>query len=117
MTISTIFTLIQTIIVLLIVIYLANLTLKLLNRKIQKQNTMIQILQKQQVTQGSSIAVVKIIDTYYLMSLAEKENRILKELDNNVEAMLAEEIPQQASGFGDIRNTIMDIWKRGNRGD
>ena len=118
MTISTIFTLLQTIIVLLIVIYLANLTLKFLNRKIQTQTTMIQILQKQQVSQGSSIAVVKILDACYLMSLGDKENRILKELDpGEVEAMMGEEAPRQARAFGDMKNAVTGLWKRGNHSD
>lgn len=115
---STIFTLLQTIIVLLIVIYLANLTLKFLNRKIQRQSTMIQIIQKQQVTQGSSIAVVKILDAYYLMSLADGENRILKELEEkDVEAMMTEGNPLQPAGFGDMKNAVLDLWKRGNQSD
>jgi flagellar protein FliO/FliZ len=118
MDISSIITLLQTIIVLLIVIYLANLTLKFLNRKIQQQTTMIQIIQKQQVTQGSSIGVVKILDTYYLMSLADKENRILKELvKKDVEAMMTETGGQKPFQFNDIKNAVMQQWKRRNHSD
>ena len=114
MTISTAITLLQTIIVLLIVIYLANLTLKFMNRKIQRQTTMIQIIQKQQVTQGSSIGVVKILDTYYLMSLAEGENRILKELEKKeVEAMITEPGEQKPFPFLDIKDAVIQRWKRG----
>ena len=118
MEISTVFTLLQTIIVLLIVIYLANLSLKFLNNKIQSQSTMIQIIQKQQVTQGSSIGVVKILDTYYLMSLAEKENRILKELEKkDVEAMMSEAREQKEFEFLDMKNAVIQRWKRGNHSD
>jgi flagellar protein FliO/FliZ len=118
MNISTIITLLQTIIVLLIVIYLANLSLKVLNRKIQQQTTMIQIIQKQQVTPGSSIGVVKILDTYYLMSLADKENTILKELEKkDVEAMMTEPGEQKPFQFADMKSAVMQQWKRRNHSD
>lgn len=73
-------TLIQTMFVLAAVIALANITLKLIGKKLQGGGRSIQILEKVQVYTGSSIAVVKVMEGYYLMSLSEHGNTIISEL-------------------------------------
>ena len=72
---------IQSILVLVLVIALANFSLKLLNKHIKYQNKIINIVERVSVSNSSSICVVKIIDSYYLMSLSNGENKIIKELD------------------------------------
>ncbi|HMM68984.1 flagellar biosynthetic protein FliO [Gudongella oleilytica] len=73
-------TLIQTLFVLAAVIALANISLKLIGKKLQGRGRAIQVLEKLQVSTGSSLAVVRIMEDYYLMSLSEHGNTIVKEL-------------------------------------
>lgn len=78
---SNFLTMFQTIVVLIIVIILANISLKLINRNFQMKGKIVKIIEKTPISSNSSLAVVKIIDCYYLMSFSEKENTILKELE------------------------------------
>ena len=78
---SSFLTMFQTIVVLIIVIILANISLKWMNRNFQMKGKVVKIIEKTPISSNSSLAVVKIIDTYYLMSFSEKENTILKELE------------------------------------
>lgn len=73
-------TLIQTLFVLAAVIALANISLRLIGKKLQGRGRAIQVLEKLQVSTGSSLAVVRIMKDYYLMSLSEHGNTIVKEL-------------------------------------
>lgn len=75
------FYLIQTIIVLIIVIALANVSLKFANKYMLKQNKIIKVVERVSVNNNSALSVVNICDKYYLMSLTGSENKILKELD------------------------------------
>ncbi|MDY0235492.1 MAG: flagellar biosynthetic protein FliO [Gudongella sp.] len=77
---SSFMTMFQTIVVLIIVIILANISLKLINRNFQMKGKVVKIIEKTPISNNSSLAVVKIINSYYLMSFSEKENSILKEL-------------------------------------
>lgn len=76
----SIWSIIQTIVMLLIVIYLINVSLKYLAKHTTQSTKTMQIIQKIPVTKTSYLAIVKIIDQYYLMSLAEQQNQILREL-------------------------------------
>lgn len=81
MNFSSFLSLIQTIIVLVIVIALANISLKLVGRYMAKQNNIIKIVEKVGINNNSALSVVDICGTYYLMSFTNNDNKILKELD------------------------------------
>ncbi|KRL02104.1 flagellar biosynthetic protein FliO [Liquorilactobacillus capillatus] len=74
------FSLIKVSVFLLIIIYLINISLKYLNKYTNQTNNTFQILRKIAVSKTSSIGVVQIVDKYYVMSFAEQQNQILKEL-------------------------------------
>lgn len=77
--------------VLILVILFANISLKYLNSKINKNGRMIKVIEKTSVDAHSSIGIVQIIGDYYLMSFTEKENTILKDLSKDeVEEYLSE---------------------------
>lgn len=75
------FTVLQTFIVLIIVIALAHISLRLLNKYMVKQNKIIKIWEKTSVNNNSSIGVIEVTGNYYLMSFTQNENKILKELE------------------------------------
>lgn len=75
------FSVIQTIVVLIIVIALANISLKFANKYMLKQNKIIKVVERVSVNNNSALSVVNICGNYYLMSLTGSENKILKELD------------------------------------
>ncbi len=78
---SSFLSLIQTIIVLIIVIALANISLKFVGRYMAKQQNIIKIVEKVGINNNSALSVVEICGIYYLMSFTNNENKILKELD------------------------------------
>nr|WP_300003829.1 flagellar biosynthetic protein FliO [Tissierella sp.] len=75
------FAVLQTLVVLAIVIGLAHISLRLLNRYMVKQNNIIKIWEKTSVNTNSSIGIVEVSGKYYLMSFTQNENKILEELD------------------------------------
>lgn len=81
----------QTLIVLSIVILLAHISLKLLNKYMIKQNRIIKIWEKITVNTNSSLGIVEVSGKYYLMSFTQSENKILKELqEDEIEVLLRE---------------------------
>lgn len=80
---SSFVSLIQTIIVLIIVIALANMSLKYVNKYMTKQNKIIKIVERVGINNNSALSVVNICGTYYLMSFTNTDNKILKELDSD----------------------------------
>lgn len=91
----TIWSIIQMIVMLLVVIYLINISLKYLAKHSQSSSAMMQIIQKVPVTKTSALAIVKILDQYYVMSLAEHQNQILRELTAEEQKVLVTEIKQR----------------------
>ena len=81
MDLSSFFTLIQTIILLLIVIGLANISLRYLNKHIKKHNKLIKVIERVSISNNSSIAIVEICGDYYLMSFTNTNNKVLEKLD------------------------------------
>lgn len=79
---SSFLSLIQTIIVLIIVIALANITLKFVNKYMTKHNRIIKVVERVAINNNSALSVVEICGTYYLMSFTNTDNKILKELDS-----------------------------------
>lgn len=88
---DTIIALVKMIAILAVVIYLINLSLKYLSRYTNQQSTQLEIIQRLTVTKSSAIAIVKILDRYYVMSLAEQENQILRELTTEEVIRLTQE--------------------------
>lgn len=92
----------QTIVVLLIVIALANLTLKYLNKYMKKQNKIIKIIERVTVNNNSALSIVEACGKYYLMSFTGTENKILKELDKEevqyINELEPNEIPMEWHG-------------------
>lgn len=85
------FSVLQTLVVLVFVIALAHMSLKLLNRYMIKQNSIIKIWEKTSVNPNSSLGIVEISGKFYLMSFTQNENTILKELEaHEMEVMLKE---------------------------
>lgn len=81
MDIDSFFSLIQTLLVLAIVIFLANWILKYLNKYLMGQTKLIRIVERTQVNKNSYLSVVNICGQYYLMSFNENSSEILKELN------------------------------------
>jgi len=79
---SSFFSIIQTLFVLIIVIILANISLKLLNKNMNKNSRIIKVVERTSVSTNSSLGVVDVCGTYYLMSFTDKDNKILKELNS-----------------------------------
>lgn len=96
---TSIITIIKTTFVLVLVLFLASILLKYLNKYNLSSNKAMKVIERLSVSGSSSIAIVEICGTYYLMSLSDKENTILKELDKREVQVTLEE----------IKNNQMDI--------
>lgn len=96
---SSFFSVVQTIIVLIGVIILANLSLKYLNKFMLKQNRIIKIVEKTPIFNNSALGVVQVCGIYYLMSFTDKDNRILKELDKSQVELFIEETKSQQTNL------------------
>lgn len=95
MSFNNIFSILQTIIVLGLVIVLANLSLKLLKNQMTKQNKSINIIERVTINNNSSLAIVEICGKYYLMSFTNSDNKILKELDKENLKDVVDEIERE----------------------
>lgn len=80
---SSFLTIIYTIIILILVIVIANISLRFVNKNMIKHNRLIKIIEKVGLSNNSSIGVVQICGNYYLMSFTGADNKILKELDKD----------------------------------
>lgn len=73
---------VQSLLVLVFVIFLAHTILRSMGKYTSKQNRLIKIIERVGVNNNSAISIVEICGKYYLMSFSQNENRILKELDD-----------------------------------
>lgn len=67
-------------IVLVFVIFAINYLLKLLDRFVNKNGKYITMIERIPLNRTSSLCVVKVADSYFLMSCTDTKNEILKEL-------------------------------------
>lgn len=67
-------------IVLIFVIFAINYLLKLLDRFVNKNGKYITMIERIPLNRTSSLCVVKVSDSYFLMSCTDTKNEILKEL-------------------------------------
>ncbi len=104
----------QTFLVLVLVIFLAHISLRLLNRYMIKQNNIIKVWEKTSVSTNSSLGIVEVSGKYYLMSFTQKDNKILKELDpEEIEELLSEkEISMDIRENGIYKKINNEIEKR-----
>lgn len=115
MDIQQVFSLIQIFIVLIIVIVLAQLSLKYLNNYSSKNCKNIKILERIAVNKNSYLGIVKILDEYYLMSFSEGKNEILKSLDReNAEEYISENqnIENDFKGMGEFFKEFVEKRKK-----
>lgn len=70
---------IRSILALIFIIWLANILLRKLSYYMKGQTPSIEVIEKYSVSKNSSLAIVKIVNSYYLMSFNEDKNEILKE--------------------------------------
>lgn len=106
---------IQTIVALIIVIILANISLKLFNKQMLKQNKIIKIIERTSVFNNSALGIVEICGSYYLMSFTDKDNKIIKELDaKEIESIIEEtNANQNLMSIRDKANLYFEMRKKG----
>lgn len=63
---------------LIVVIWLANVSLKFLNKYTNQDTKSMQVVERLSVHKASSLAIVKIVDDYYLMSFSEQKTETLR---------------------------------------
>lgn len=71
---------VKSILALVVIIFLANYSLKYLNTFMTKKGKAIRIIERTAINKSSSICIVEIAGTYYVMSFTETRNEILREL-------------------------------------
>ena len=101
------FSVIKMIVFLIVIIYTINWSLKYLNRYTSQTSDTIQVIQRLGVSKNSSIAIVKILEQYYVMSLSEQQNQIIRILTPEevlqYQATLTPEVePFVPSAFSDL---------------
>lgn len=107
MDIQMLLSFLKMIFVLILVILIANVTLKFLNSKINSKGEMIKIIEKISIDAHSSIGIVQIMGDYYLMSFTEKENSILRDLKkDDVDIYLSDKTLD-----GDLKKNKVEISK------
>lgn len=70
------------ILMLIVVILIAQIALRYMNKYTTKKNKVIKIIEKIPVNNNSYLSIVDIGGSYYLMSFTSKDNKILKELES-----------------------------------
>ena len=73
----------RTLVALVIVIWLANIAIKYLNNYSKNDMRNIQIVERISVSKASSLAIVKIVNDYYLMSFSEDKNEIIQKFSKD----------------------------------
>jgi flagellar protein FliO/FliZ len=96
-------------IVLIFVIFAINYLLKLLDRFVNKNGKYITMIERIPLNRTSSLCVVKVADSYFLMSCTDSKNEILKEL--NIEEIKEEKAvldPMQHKKFGPKSQVVFE---------
>lgn len=112
------FSVIKMIVFLIVIIYTINWSLKYLNRYTSQTSDTIQVIQRLGVSKNSSIAIVKILEQYYVMSLSEQQNQIIRILTPEevlrYQATLTPEVePFVPSAFSDlVKSKVEQLTKK-----
>lgn len=97
----------RSIVALIVVIWLANSILKYLEQYSNRSTKSIQIIERISVSKTSSLAIVKIVEDYYLMSFSEGASETLKQFSaEEAEEIEAKLVVQKSS---DSLATIMNV--------
>ena len=97
------------------VLLLIVLTLKYLNRFTSQANENFRVVKKIAVTKSSSLAIVLIIDKYYVMSFSEQENKIIKELSKEEAEKLIQENRQNEERQLEMAENFKKIFEKAKR--
>ena len=97
------------------VLLLIVLTLKYLNRFTRKANENFSVEKKIAVTKSSSLAIVLIVDKYYVMSFSEQENKIIKELSKEEAEKLIRENRQNEERQLEMAENFKKIFEKAKR--
>ena len=85
----------RTLVALVIVIWLANVAIKYLNNYSKNDMRNIQIVERISVSKASSLAIVKIVNEYYLMSFSEDKNEIVQKFSKEEVFEIEERLEQK----------------------
>lgn len=85
----------RSIIALIGVLWLANFVLKYIDQYANKQTKSIQVIERTSVSKSSSLAIVKIMEQYYVMSISEHSTEILERLSDEDIQILEKQIKEQ----------------------
>ena len=80
---------------LIVVIWLANVALKYLNQLNNGEMKSIQIVERLSVHKSSSLAIVKIVNDYYLMSFSEQKTETLQKFTAEEAREIEERLEQK----------------------
>lgn len=86
---------IRSIVALIIVIWLANLALKYINNYSNNTMKSIQIIERISVSKASSLAIVKIVSDYYLMSFSDNASETIRKFTDEEAIEIEEKIALQ----------------------
>ncbi|KRL05504.1 flagellar biosynthetic protein FliO [Liquorilactobacillus oeni] len=106
------FSVFKTIIFLIVIIYLINISLKVLNRYSNQRNASFRILQKIAVSKTSSLGIVQIINKYYVMSFSEQQNQIIKELSEEEAAVFLDSLEKPTAKRSDFSVILKETLAR-----
>ena len=98
-----------------VVLLLLVLTLKYLNRFTNRANENFRVVRKIAVTKSSSLAIVLIIDKYYVMSFSEQENKIIRELSSEEAEKLIQENRQNEERQLEMAENFRKIFEKAKR--
>lgn len=80
----------KSVLALIVIIFLANKLLGYMNTIMNKQTKAIRIIERMPVNKNSSMCIVEMLGSYYLMSFTEGRNEILKEFtEDESQAIIA----------------------------
>lgn len=125
MGLDSMFLIIKNLIILGIVIVLANIVLRYVNRYMTKNNNIIKIIERLSTNKDSSICVVMISGEYYLMSFTKESHTILKDLDREeIEDILKEkrenldeEFKFELGYFKNMKEKTKNYFEMGKKGE
>ena len=92
---ESLYYILRSIVALIGVIWLANYALKYLNKYSNHSKRSIQIIERISVSKSSSLAIVKIVDDYYLMSFSETTSETLRQFSKEEVEKIETRIEQQ----------------------
>lgn len=93
----------RSIIALVVVIWSVNVVLKYLNQYTSKQTKSIEIIERVSVSKSSSLAIVKVLNQYYLMNFSENSSEMIREFTEEqteeIEKIFSEQEDGEPSEF------------------